>query len=140
MQAKKILKQYVFPMFLCAAMISTLFFWQRGIPLSGLPGAEEVATVEVWPGEMSGEARILTKEAEIEQAVNIAGFLSWQWGEPEAGEPLIAIVYHLKDGNTQTLWANENTVFLNGKAHRIKGDNGKMFVSIAEGLFFSNPR
>lgn len=81
-------------------------------------------------------ARKFTEIEDIEKAINLTNFLSYKLGKPEQKEPLIEFVFHLKDGNSFVIRSNGKTVYSNGKAYSLKGDNGTTFIKITEGIFF----
>ena len=42
------------------------------------------------------------------------------------------MIFHLKDGTSLSVSANEKTVYKNGMAYALKGDNGEVFINISE--------
>lgn len=111
---------------------TVIFIALHGVPLIGLPKAEEVKRISI-THETFGE-REITDEKDIGLLVNAANLLNYRFsGEPE-GEPIITIVYHLDNGKDVTLKANQKTMWWHGKSHPIK--ETKSFINITEGLFF----
>lgn len=133
---KRFLKQTALPVTLSVLLTSALFFLTHGIPLWGVPDAQDVVSVEVTELRLSSEARVLTAPGDIEMAVNMLGFLNYTPGTPDAEAPILSIVYHLKDGRSLSAAVGEKTVSWRGRTHAVKDDGGGTFVRIAEGCFF----
>lgn len=118
-------------------LISTIgYFIMYGIPLSGIPEIDDISYVEISNNRLDVQARRFTDIEELEKAVNVTHFLSYKPGKPEIEEPIIEMIFHLKDGTSLSVSANEKTVYKNGKAYVLKGDNGEVFIRISEGIFF----
>ncbi len=117
-------------------IVTVGYFLIKGIPLFGVPKIEDVSYVEISDNKLNINARKFTEMKDIEKAVNLTNLLLYKLGTPEEKEPIIELVFHLKDGNSFVISANEKTVYSNGKAYSLKGDNGKAFIKIIEGAFF----
>ncbi len=117
-------------------IITMGYFFVNGIPLFGMPKIEDVSYVEISNTRLDINTRKLTEIEDIEKALKLTNFLLYKPGRPEQKEPLIEFVFHLKDGNSFVISSNEKTVYSNGKAFSIKGDNGTTFINVAEGVFF----
>lgn len=111
-------------------------FYLNGIPLLGIPKIEDVSYVEISDTRLDIEAEKFTESEDIEKAVHAIKLLSYKLGTPEQEEPLIKFVFHLKDGNSFAISANEKTAYSKGKAYKLKGDNGLTFIKVTEGMFF----
>lgn len=133
---KKIIWQYIIPIFLSVGIVIIGYYFMHGIPLIGIPKMEDVSYVEISDSRLNIDARKFIETEDIEIAVNITNFLNYRLGTPNQEESFIQITFVMKDGTTVTVSANEETVYWNGKVFTIKGDNGRTFVSITEGLFF----
>lgn len=133
---KNFCKQYLLPVALSVVLTSLGFFFLHGIPLLGLPQAENVSYAEISDPGLSDKPKRVEASDKIEQAVNVANLLNFQLGAPAKEPPVITMTYHLKNGKVLVLSANKTTVYWKDRAYSIKGDNGSTFVNIVEGLFF----
>ena len=108
----------------------------EGMWLPGIPKIEDVQSVAVTDLRHSTEAKEFSDGESIELAVKLSGFLKYKPLSPVKGpsEPVVTITYHLKDGSSKSLSANENTVWWQGKAYNIKQQ--KIFLNLSEGIFF----
>ena len=50
--------------------------------------------------------------------------------------PRAYITYQLTNGTQVIIGANENTIYENGSYYPNKGEKGKLFEQVVEGLFF----
>ncbi|WP_461206320.1 hypothetical protein [Clostridium sp. DL1XJH146] len=100
-----------------------------------VPKIEEISYVEISDIRLDVDARKFTEIEEIEKAINLTNFLLYKPGKEEE-EPLVELVVHLKDGDSFGISSNEKTVYVNGKGHSHKGDNGSTFIKVTEGIFF----
>lgn len=105
----------------------------HGVPLIGLPENEEVKSIVLIHSTL-GE-REVSDEKDISLLVNAANLLNYRFSGETEGEPIIKVIYHLKDGKDITIQANRTTMWWHGKSHPIK--ETKTFINIIEGLFFS---
>ncbi|SNS35843.1 hypothetical protein SAMN05446037_1008137 [Anaerovirgula multivorans] len=127
---------YLIPIMISSTIISIGYFFMNGIPLLGVPKLEDIAYVEISDNRLDINARKFTEKEEIEKAINMINLLTYKLGTPEEKEPLIELVFYLKDGDTFVISSNEKTAYSNGKAYSIKGDNGITFINVIEGIFF----
>lgn len=133
---KVIFKNYFIIIIIMCIIVTIGYFLIKGIPLFGVPKIEDVSYVEISDTKLDINARKFTEIEDIEKAINLTNLLLYKLGTPEEKEPLIEFVFHLKDGNSFVISANEKTVYSNGKSYSLKGDNGKVFIKITEGVFF----
>lgn len=133
---KKVVKQYLFPVLLSMGICVVGYYFLHGIPLFGIPKTEKISYVEIHDKRLGNNARIFSETEDIEKAVKIANLLNYELGTSEQEDPFITITYHLKSGDKILVLANEETVYWKGKAFKIKGDNGTIFVKVTEGIFF----
>ncbi len=104
----------------------------HGVPLVGLPKAENVKSIMVTQND-SQQSEVTTPE-DIELLVNATNLLNYRlWGKTE-GNPIVTITYYLKDGNALTIEANRTSMWFNGKLHPLKETD--MFIKIVQGLYF----
>lgn len=108
-----------------------------GMYLIGVPKAEETEKVTILYRDAADEEKEITDRKQIELAVKLTGFLRYSLLEEADGteDPVITIVYHMKNGRTIAVSANRDTVWWKGKAHVIREQD--MFINLAEGIFFS---
>ena len=130
------LLHYVITIIMTVIVTSIGYYFIHGIPLFGIPKIEQVSYVEISNTRLDTNSRKITAVEDIEKAINITKFLTFRLGSPEQKEPFIELTFHLKDGKVFVIGANEKTVYNNGRAYSIKGDNGALFIKVAEGLFF----
>lgn len=115
-------------------LIEILFI--DGMFLTGVPSADEVESVTVEYPTISDRLAEATDSENIELAVDLTGFLRYSaFKSPDESAPaLITITYRLIDGREQTVAANNETVWWNGKAHSLK--QPEVFVNLTKGIFF----
>lgn len=128
--------QYVITIIMSAIIGTIGYLVINGIPLLGVPNIEDVSYVEISNYRLDINARKFTEIEDIEKAINLTNFLLYKPGKPEQKEPIIELVFHLKDGNSFLISANEKTVYIHGKERSLKGDNGSTFIKVTEGIFF----
>ncbi|MCI8441805.1 MAG: hypothetical protein HFG27_04645 [Provencibacterium sp.] len=119
---------------LCSTALVILIelFW-HGMPLLGIPQAEEIMQVEISHAALQ-ETLIFTDEENIRLARSCIGCLKYQPWSAGEGEAQISIRYMDKSGRIYEAAAGPDTVFYNGKAHLLREKD--IFINIAEGLFF----
>ncbi len=86
----------------------------HGVPLVGLPKAENVKSIMVTQND-SQQSEVTTPE-DIELLVNATNLLNY------------------RDGNALTIEANRTSMWFNGKLHPLKETD--MFIKIVQGLYF----
>ena len=108
----------------------------EGMWLLGVPKIEDVQSVSITDLRYSTEAKEFEDEESIDLAIKLSNFLRYKPLSPVTGHdtPIVSITYHLKDGSSKSLSANENTVWWQGKAYNIKQE--KIFLNLSEGIFF----
>lgn len=109
-----------------------------GMYLLGIPSIKEVQKVTVSYPELTDEIKQATDFEQVELAVKLTGFLKYSIFEKAdlTEEPMIAITYYLRNGESISVSANKKTVWWNGKAYAIKKKG--QFIKLAEGIFFFN--
>lgn len=131
---------FLIPGIISALVVVVGYILINGIPLTNIPEIGDVSYVEITDARLDLDARTYTEIEDIENALNVTGLLLYKPGKPEEQEspknPVIELVFHLKDGNTLIIGADEQTVTINGKEHSLKGDNGITFINVTEGIFF----
>ena len=91
---RKIFRQYMLQAIICMIIMCVLFFWLRGIPLMGLPDADEISSVEILDRDAGQEPRLFQTRDKIDLASKIPGFLNYELGTPDKGEAVITVTYH----------------------------------------------
>ncbi|MDO5551198.1 MAG: hypothetical protein Q4F76_08500, partial [Lachnospiraceae bacterium] len=107
-----------------------------GMTLLGLPDLNDIQSVCISYPSITDEMKEISNHEDVELALKLTGFLKYDLFEKAESreEPLITIIYYLKDGTNKTVSANNSTVWWNGKSHVIK--DKEMFVNLTEGIFF----
>ena len=115
-------------------LISTIgYFIMYGIPLSGIPEIDDISYVEISNNRLDVQARRFSDIEELEKAVYVTHLLSYKHGTPEMKEPIVEMIFHLKDGTSLSVSANETVCKMKGVCS--KGDN-EVFIRISERIFF----
>lgn len=104
----------------------------HGIPLMGLPRKEAVKSVTLLYN--GTDERTVTDKEKVELLVKSANLLNYQLRGETKGSPVITITYHLENGKSVSIEANETTMWWKGKAHALK--ETEVFVNVIQGLFF----
>ena len=122
---------------LAAVIVSiALEFAVNGIPLFGLPKAEELAAVTVIHPRWPENAKRFEDAKSMDLACKLPNFLRWSPGkEAEKSETgAFLIVYELAQGGEVSICADEKTVQWRGKTRALADD--ETFVNLTEGIFF----
>jgi hypothetical protein len=125
---------FLIPGIISALIIVVGYILINGLPLTNIPELDDVAYVEITNTRLDLETRTYTETEDIENALNVTNLLLYKPGKIEQQDsqknPVIELVFYLKDGNTLIIEANEQTVSLDGKEHNLKGDNGTTFLNV----------
>ncbi len=82
---------------LLSMLISIIgYFIMHGIPLSGIPEIDDISYVEISNNILDVQARRFTDIEELEKAVYVTHFLSYNPGTPEMEEPINGRAYKWK--------------------------------------------
>ena len=128
--------KYILPVILTSLLIVGLYIVIKGMPLMHVPDTEAIAYVEITNHRLNVTSKKFVEGEDIEMSRNLANLLLHKLGKAEKNQPIIEIVYHLKNGESMVLSTDEDTVFFNGHYYHLKDDNGKLFIKIVEGVFF----
>ncbi len=134
-QPTKFIK-YTIPIFITIALSILGYIWLNGIPIRGIPETDAIAYVEVCDQQLAPEAKKIIEREEIEKVRHAVQLMFTRPGKANQDEPIIDLVFHQKNGTTYTIQASEKTVWVNGKPHRLRGDNGSVFIKVIEAMFF----
>lgn len=131
---KKVIKFILMFIVICAVIVAGNLII-KGVPITGIPDAEEVSKVIVEHGDYPEETKEFTDERNIELATLLPGYLN---RAPLKGlsddNRLITITYVLKDGTEQKISANEYSVWWGEKACALRDE--KTFVKMCTAVFF----
>ena len=105
----------------------------HGVPLLGLPKADEVESVTLV--SLDSGSVMVTDAENVELLVKAANLLNYKLGTPDTTDPELTVTYTLKNGEVRVLSANATTMWWKGKAHPLK--QPEVFCNIVEGLFFN---
>jgi len=134
-QATKIIK-YIIPIGITISLCVMGYIWLNGIPIRGIPEIDAIVYVEICDQQLAPEAKKIIETEEIEKARHAVQLMYTRPGKIKQDKPDIDLVFHQKNGTTYTIQASEKTVWVNGKAHRLRGDNGSVFIKVIEAMFF----
>lgn len=132
---KKAIKQWIVEVLIVTVLLVSISLFRDGIPLMGVPKAENVVSVELLYSRVGGEPVILTEKEDIELAVNAANFLNYRWGTPAEDEKIMIVTYETAMGETYVLSASETCVWWKGKVYPLKDES--FFINVMEGCFFA---
>lgn len=132
----KYLMRFVLEVALATFLVMGVKALTGGMWLWGLPDLKEVRSVSISCPSVTDAVREISDKEDLELARKLTGFLKYDLFEQAdtTEEPLISITYHLRDGTDQTVSANNNTVWWNGKSYSLK--DKETFINLAEGIFF----
>lgn len=132
----KYLMRFVLEVALATFLVMGVKALTGGMWLWGLPDLKEVQSVSISCPSVTDAVREISDKEDLELARKLTGFLKYDLFEraDTTEEPLISITYHLKDETDQTVSANNNTVWWNGKSYSLK--DKETFINLAEGIFF----
>ena len=126
---------FLLPPLLTAAVLTGVYLAVHGIPLRGLPKAQEVLSVEISDARQGGEPRVFADPEAVKRAVGCCGLLSWLPGAPGEEDLFLEYTFRLRDGTAATVSAGESTVFWQGRRRRLR--DSTLFLSCTEGIFFA---
>lgn len=137
----KILKKIVFSIIKWISIIIlgiSFYISVYGMDFLNLPKVDNIQAVSIIYPEMEDKIVRVNSTEDIKLILKITRFLKYRIFQKAKGneQPLITVVYHLKNGKTERISANETTVWWKGKKYVLK--DKEIFVNITRGLFFSN--
>ncbi len=109
-----------------------IFVGLSGLPLSGAPKVKQIASAQA---TFDGKT-VEVSQQDMQIAADLAGGLRRWFGKSEQTMPRAYITYQLTNGTQVIIGANENTIYENGSYYPNKGEKGKLFEQVVEGLFF----
>ncbi len=117
-------------------LVGLRIFFTDGMWLLEIPNLNDVQSVSITYPSVTDEVKEVSNNEDIELALKLTAFLKYDLFEQPNNEeePLITIIYHLKDGTDKIISANNNVVWWNKKSYSIK--DKKTFINLAEGIFF----
>lgn len=125
----------VIPIVLAALIAGGINIFAYGMPISGAPKPQDVASVSVKYGEEGGEAVEYTDPEKIELAVKLLSSLNYvPFQTPDENEEVgVMLIYNMKDGSRLVAAANSLTGWWKGKAYVLK--EKAVFFNLAQGVF-----
>ena len=109
-----------------------------GVPLSGLPDADEVTRVEITRID-DGLSKCATNAKDIELVRKAAELLRYApFAVPREEAPRIAVTFITRGGEETSLTAGLTSVEYNGRTRVLR--RKKLFVNVIEGIFFKEER
>lgn len=99
-----------------------------GIPILGLPQAEEIVSARATFAESTAEV----KPADMELAKNLPGVLHAWFGRAEERMPQAVMTYTLADGSEVVIAADEGVIYFDGRYRSPKGSSGKLFYHMVQ--------
>ena len=116
---------------LLTVVLSVLIASAYGVPLLGLPKAEDVQSVTLVSLD-SGSVTVTDTE-NVELLVKAANLLNYKLGAPDTTDPELTVTYTLKNGEVRVLSASRTTMWWKGRAHPLR--QPEVFCNIVDGLF-----
>ncbi|MCM1542633.1 MAG: hypothetical protein NC121_15420 [Blautia sp.] len=135
---KKRIAVFLCEVLVITALIMGISIMKDGMYLLGIPSIDDVQRVTISCPDLTGEVKEFTDREQVELAVKLTGFLRYSlFGSADAsGEPMAAVTYYLKNGETVSVAADNKTVWWKGRAHAIKEE--ETFIDLTKALFFFN--
>lgn len=131
----KFFSWYTLTAALAAAVFSALSgIWLHGMPLAGLPNAEDVESVTITRGQQKVE---LTASDDVQLVAGAANLLSYKPLGAAKDAPVLTVTYHLRNGDTRKIEASAVSVWWRGRAHALH--EPEMFVNIVSTLYLDGP-
>ena len=116
---------------LSVLIASAVWIDRYGVPLLGLPKAEDVQSVTLVSLD-SGSVTVTDTE-NVELLVKAANLLNYKLGAPDTTDPELTVTYTLKNGEVRVLSASRTTMWWKGRAHPLR--QPEVFCNIVDGLF-----
>ena len=116
---------------LSVLIASAVWISRYGVPLLGLPKAEDVQSVTLVSLD-SGSVTVTDTE-NVELLVKAANLLNYKLGAPDTTDPELTVTYTLKNGEVRVLSASRTTMWWKGRAHPLR--QPEVFCNIVDGLF-----
>lgn len=109
-----------------------------GLPLAGLPDADEVTRVEITRID-DGLSKCATNAKDIELVRKAAELLRYApFAVPREEAPRIAVTFITRGGEETSLTAGLTSVEYNGRTRKLR--RRRLFVNVIEGIFFKEER
>ena len=129
---KNFIKNIIFVVMISCILNVVICIAFHGIPIMGIPNIKEVESITIkYNNEQQKE---IIKKEEIELLVKSSNILNYKILGKKEGQPVISMIYHLKNGKDVMIEANYTTVWWKGKSYEIKEKD--MFINIITVLFF----
>ncbi|NDO47428.1 hypothetical protein [Clostridium sp. MD294] len=129
---KNFIKNIIFVVIISCVLNVVIWIAFHGIPVVGIPNIEEVESITIKYNNV--QQKEIIKKEEIELLVKSSNILNYKILGKKEGQPVISVIYHLKNGKDVMIEANYTTVWWKGKSYEIKEKD--MFINIITALFF----
>ncbi len=129
---KNFIKNIIFVVMISCILNVVIWIAFHGIPIMGIPNIEEVESITIKYNNV--QQKEIIKKEEIELLVKSSNILNYKILGKKEGQPVISMIYHLKNGKDVMIEANYTTVWWKGKSYEIKEKD--MFINIITVLFF----
>ena len=126
------IKNIIFVVMISCILNVVIWIAFHGIPIMGIPNIEEVESITIKYNNV--QQKEIIKKEEIELLVKSSNILNYKILGKKEGQPVISMIYHLKNGKDVMIEANYTTVWWKGKSYEIKEKD--MFINIITVLFF----
>ena len=121
---KRVFRTILTFLVVCIFIIGSNFLI-KGVPLIGVPDAENIKQIVVKHKDYPDEVKAYTDESKIEVALALLGYLNYSpFKSLSDDNQLIQITYIMNDGTELIVSANDYTVWWKGKP-RVIQDEGK---------------
>ena len=129
---KNFIKNIIFVVMISCILNVVIWIAFHGIPIMGITNIEEVESITIKYNNV--QQKEIIKKEEIELLVKSSNILNYKILGKKEGQPVISMIYHLKNGKDVMIEANYTTVWWKGKSYEIKEKD--MFINIITVLFF----
>ena len=131
---KKVFRTIMTFFVVCIVIVVSNFFI-KGVPLFGVPDAENVEQIVVKHNDYPDEVKAYTDKNKIEVAIALLGYLNYAPLKNLTDDnQLIEITYIMNDGTELIVSANNHTVWWKGKPRAICEEG--MFAKMCTAVFF----
>lgn len=109
----------------------------NGMALKTLPVKEDLVQISITDTRYTDAPAIITGGDALEEACTVLSLLRVQLTETEmTEEPMITVVYQMKDGTEKEMLLGETSMRWDGKDYLLKKRVYKMFLDIEPAYFF----
>jgi len=112
-----------------------IFPFAKGVPVIGLPKAENITKIEI-TDTIEQSTAIITDSEEIWNTKQLTGMLMYKINSSEESDNIgyVILKFEDKNGNIFEISATETEVFWKGKSRQLKQEN--LFLDVIKELYF----